>query len=247
MSSARGAAIEAVATVVEKPGLRPGTGHTWAHRRAMMPIAGAEWERIPGESDASWEGFVLYKAIDPRERTLVAVAQQQGKHINTVGKLARKYHWAVRVRAWDRHVAMNADAAEQEALVAEAREIRKKQLNVVKQQLTAAQAGKAQALRIIANIQSAPKEEAHKYARELDFAMRALDKAVALERLAVGLPTDVTQQTISLKQQLDTTLALVERVKRIIEEHLCDDCRSRVADELGRISAQERAVRARLD
>jgi hypothetical protein len=239
-------AIETTATEIT-PVPQQGRYHGYSKTRELAPIVGAEWERMPGESDPSWEGFTLYKAMDPRERSMAAVARQMGKHENTILNQSKRYFWPMRAKAWDRYVAQNADAAAQEELVQQARAIREQQIAVVKRQLDSAKALEALILRGMA-IQNKKKDaQGGPDARILDYLARALERVTAQKRLATGLPTDVTQQSISLKRQVDDTLRLVDEMRKIIDEELCPECIERVANRLERVLAQQRAVRARLD
>lgn len=256
MSARRDDAIETTAlVVVNAPTPRP-------PKARRMPIIGAEWEKMPGEPESSYEGLSLYRAMNPAERSLVEVARQRGRHANAIYNAAQTWQWAYRARCWDLHVAANADKALQQALVEKARAVRERQLQVISEQLSIARRGKAAAQLIIdailaegqaegADGKKRPKKltaaQVSKFAKDLNYAVSALDKSVALERLATGLPTDVTQQAITQKQNTEATLQVVDEMKAIVEEELCDECKRRVARRIERISAQQRAIRARLD
>ncbi|GEM_PF-5734503 len=82
--------------------------------------------------------------------------------------------------------------------------------------------------------------------RELEAATLAIDKAIHHQRLALGLPTNVTRQDLLLRETLSEALALQQTTRAIIEEHLCDDCRERLAEELRRLGAAQQALAARL-
>ena len=65
----------------------------------------AAWERQTGESDESWEAFVLYRDM-PAEgdgrRSTRAVARQLGKDRTLIGRWSAGHEWQLRVQAFDR-------------------------------------------------------------------------------------------------------------------------------------------------
>lgn len=205
----------------------------------------AEWDRLARESPESWEGFCIYRGLPPHDRHLIRVAEALGKHRNSVERLARTYAWVARAAAWDAYLERAQDAAAAERLAAEALRVRDEQARAIRQGLEAARALKTQALRAIAREAKKP-DIPGPDARALDLASKALERANHMERLAVGLPTDVTQQALAQKKLIDETLAVTNRVKEIIQEHLCDDCRALVGAELRRLSRRARSVAEQL-
>ena len=70
----------------------------------------------------------------------------------------------------------------------------------------------------------------------------ALDKAVRLQRLAMGLPTIMRQQDVVMRQTIEEVNTIMEEVVATIETYVCNECRDKIADRLEQIGRQRAAV-----
>lgn len=213
---------------------------------AAIPREGKEWEKQPGESAQGYAAFVLYRALPPGTRSLNLLARQTGKSLSNFHRFSQKYHWIMRVNAWDEYLARQREDAERDALIREALQFRQSQQTVVKEQLVAAQSLKGQALRVIERESEKTKQQGGPDVKVLELASRTLERAVEMERMAVGLPTDVTQQSVQLKKEVAEAFEITDAIKGIIAEQLCNECKARVTNEIRRLARRQRAVTDRL-
>lgn len=61
------------------------------------------WERQPGEGDAAFAAFVVYRDSGP-SRSLADTATKVGRVKNTVGNHSRRWAWPARAAAYDAHL-----------------------------------------------------------------------------------------------------------------------------------------------
>lgn len=215
-------------------------------RIAPPPTPGREWEKLKGETEIAYAAFLIYRGLDPGTRTISQAARQGGRSLSNYHRFSLKYHWIARVAAWDAYLERQREDAERERLVRQSLAIRDKQQTVINDQLIAAQTLKFQALRVIRKQGERDDKMGGPDAKILELASRTLERAVELERLAVGLPTDVSQQSIQLKKEVAEAFEITDTVKAIMQEQLCDECKARVTNELRRLARRQRAVADRL-
>lgn len=70
--------------------------------------------------------------------------------------------------------------------------------------------------------------------QNLRAASDAINNAIRNERLSADMPTEITRAEVLLKEQLREAVEVNTAFLRIIQEHLCDDCRDRAYNELER-------------
>lgn len=78
------------------------------------------WERMPGESAAAYAAALMYFELGA-DRSQNAVGNKVGKTRQHVSRLAMKYEWSERARAWDTHclkLKLDADIAAMKAAAA---------------------------------------------------------------------------------------------------------------------------------
>jgi hypothetical protein len=200
------------------------------------------WAIRHDESSQAYECFVAYKDLGP-SRSHLKAARKVGRSSTMLDRFARRHDWHTRARAWD---------AEQQRLRETA--LKKKRDETVQNHLTAANALMAQALTrlrptpvrdVNGNVVLQPNGEpylAPADAAELNAAANALDKAIKHQRLALGLPTDLSRQDAYLQEALKRAIATQRGVQAVIEEHLCDDCRAAVGADLVLLAAEQDAI-----
>jgi hypothetical protein len=206
--------------------------------RAQPDAGSAPWERQPGESQVAYEAFQIYRTQDPKVRSINLVARETGTSAKTQGKRSARWSWVARARQYDAWIVTQKDEAQRRAIAEEGIRIREQQNVVLNQQLAAGRALMRECLRAIQTERAKPNPDA----RNLSLIGQALDRAVAAQRLATGMPTELTRQDVHLRQELEKAMQIQATVMQIIEEILCDECRARVGDELERVQADRRKV-----
>jgi hypothetical protein len=187
------------------------------------------WLRWLREGERPYAAFVTYRDLGD-ERGLQRVADELAVSRTLISRWSAQWQWVARALAWD-----HAQRRAQDAAAAAARERLTQQHHGVASQLLVA------ALELLRH----PADERPKSA-DVAAAATAIEKAIQQQRLATGLPSDVTRQDVALRANADEVLAMARAVRRVIEEMVCDECRTRIADELGRLEAHQRALAARL-
>lgn len=200
------------------------------------------WERQPQESEPAWEAFRRYRDLGP-QRSINEVGRALAKSGSLIDRWARVHQWRARITAYENH----RDRARRVAA-------RQRETKLTDDHLAAANALMIQALTrlrptpVLDNA-GAPilQPDGSPFlvpadAHELNAAANALDKAIKHQRLAVGLPTEVTKQDVMLREQVTGALEAQRIMRAILEEHICDDCRSRVDNELDRVAQHHAAI-----
>ncbi len=203
---------------------------------------GSEWERRPGESRQAFAAFTAYRAMDRGQRSIRDLAAQLGKQRTLLARWSSRWGWQARVAAWDATLEQAADEATRDRLRAEALKLRDEQTAAARGQLTLARALMRECTRGLLVEQQRGEPDA----RTLAMLSQAIERAIGLERLALGLPTELTRADLALRETANEAVTIQTAVRRVIEETLCDECRARVTDELRRLSARQRALADRL-
>lgn len=139
------------------------------------------WERQPGESRQAFEAFTLYRDMGLK-RSIRAVAAALGKSATLLSRWSSRWQWPARAEAWDAVKDEEARIAQLEAV----REMNKRHASLgfglisvagmrLRQLSEAVQAGAAGAV--------GPQD-----------VVRMAVEGARLERLAIGLPTEITQR-----------------------------------------------------
>lgn len=207
-----------------------------------VPPPKQPWDRLPTESPVAYQAVTAYLTMDPKGRSIQAVSAQLGKDRSLIGQWSRRHGWVARAKAWDDAQAAKRDEVVREALRQDALSLRGEQGTVKRQQLQAARALMREALRAI----KAESDKAVPDARLLQLAGQALSTAIQQQRLATGLPTDVTRNDLTLRETVNEVNEIGKTVRMIIGEHLCDDCRDRVVAELRRLEARQQQLSDKL-
>lgn len=236
---------------------------TDSRARAKSPAGDAAppaspWLRLPKETAKAYADFEAYRDLG-KDRSLTNAAQVLHKSVPHLGRLSRQYDWVERCRAFDTHNdrARSEQQRADDAAVAEVlrKERQKKQrdaldrqldtatalLTVARRRLTppramreAAQAGDAAAIQALNDW--TPTND------DIRTASAAMDRAVHHQRLAMGLPTNVTRQDIVLQEQVRESADISATVIRLLEEFVCDDCKAAILPHLRRLRERVAAV-----
>lgn len=239
-------AIEAEFVVRNPPG-RPRAlanlpeGQRSTIRPTIAPGA-SPWEKQPQESRQAYEAFTVYRAQGKGERSIMKTAKEMAKGRQQLGRWSSRWSWVARCQAWDAYCLDAADEAARKAVADEAMEIRREQNVVLRQQLQAGRALMRECLRAI----QTEKGKKDPDARNLALAGQALDRAIAAQRLATGMPTELTRQDVNLRKTVEEAMETQKALTQIVEEILCDECRARIGHELGRLRIRQRTIRDQL-
>lgn len=211
---------------------RPRKGETPAKRSIVHEFDPFRpWEQQPSERPDSYEKFLAFRNFGPG-RTLAAVSRLLKQSPATIGVLAHRHNWQGRARAWDNHLQAIQDVAAQESREAMVRDHAAAALELLK--------AARQAI-------SRPKHRPSGWSDDqwenwrpapsvLQSSTQALDKAIHHQRLAAGMPTDITRQDIVIRERLAEATEVNKALIMMLQEHLCDECRARIIPELERLS-----------
>lgn len=182
------------------------------------------YDRQPGESEPAWQAFVAFRDRGPG-RTVAEVGRKLGKSVNLMDRWCQRWDWRARARAWDAALdrRRQADLADQRR-------------SATDDALAAGEALIDRATRLITPPDGADPEAWTPDLRALGAAAAALDKGITLQRLALGLPTSVTRQDATLREEAERVGGMVETIMGVLEEHLCHDCRAVILDQLQRLA-----------
>lgn len=191
------------------------------------------WVRAAGESDVAYAAFLAYRDLGSA-RSTAKVGRALGKSADLMQRWSARWAWVARALAWDVNQQQIVDRARTE----------------VRRQAVDQHGATARGLLVIVSRLLAPPEGATpNWVPSLNavaVASNAMDKAIHHQRLALGLPSDVTRTEHDLRATIQEGEETMRIVRAVLEEHLCDDCRERVAVQLTAIVGHHERLRARL-
>jgi hypothetical protein len=145
----------------------------------------------------------------------------------------RRWQWAARAIAWDEWLQALAEQAHADAI-----------REATRRHLDSARALQDLGLRRLKLDAAAPPGEPKALKpMEAEAATQAVAQGIALERLALGLPTTVARTEYEVTERIRTAARLVERVTALVKEHLCPTCRAAVLAEIERLSREAEALK----
>lgn len=221
-----------------------------------MTAPPSPWEQQPGETLGNYIDFTAYRDMG-RTRSLRDLAPLVDKSVPYLGRVSKQRNWVARARAFDdEQVRLGEERTREEERAARADLAAKAQTR--RNEAIERQYDTATALLTIARrLMTPPKElrdqvKATGDASLLDAwvpnadnmraATAAMDKAIHHQRLAMGLPTDVTRQDVVLRQQVIEAADVQDTVIRLIEEFVCDDCKAVLLPHLRRVRERVAAL-----
>lgn len=171
------------------------------------------WERQPGETNSSWEGFKLYRDLPPTLRSFdrVYFTQRKGLEEGPQGAraagsfrtMATRNRWATRAEAWDREkdrLAREAElAAERQAII----DMRKRHIGLGISLQTMA----ANELKKRLDPAKGKTEEITTFG-----VIRALVEGTKIERVARGEPETIIQTTSGPDEPAASNEHLIQRI-----------------------------------
>lgn len=236
--------------------------------RAQSPVPASQAEERPvwlqgdHETAKAYGDFEVYRDMG-KDRSLAHVARRVGKSIPYLTRLSGRYEWVARCRAFDQENTRREDEGRREAQRAAAsvladerkrreRELLDRQLDTASALLTIAR----RKLRPPRHLVDAAKtgdpadvaalEDWTPSAEDMRVATTGMDKSIHHSRLALGLPTQISQQDIVLKEQVTESTEISDTVVRLLEEFVCDDCKALILPHLARLRERIAGVRSQL-
>jgi len=167
------------------------------------------WDKLPGESRQSFHGFSTYRDLGPT-RSLAQVATALGKSATAIEKMSAKYDWVARAEAFDWHrdqirqqeiERLEREAVDQQRALGQALRI------TSMQRLVGRRPGVSGDGRPLEEIVALDPNDLNAQ----DVARLAVE-GVRIERLAMGMPTDVSKaiDTFTLREVRDLVETIVE-------------------------------------
>ncbi|HEY8601694.1 MAG TPA: hypothetical protein VIL85_24925 [Thermomicrobiales bacterium] len=199
-------------------------------------------DRQHGETEQAFEGFSYFRDLG-LGRTVAAVGRKLGKSGNLVDRWCQAHRWRDRAAAYDA-----AQIRARETATAERRRVLiERHLQGATDLFDLAMRGMHPAPLLDRDGRAVSDEQGRPIyrplsLRELAGAATALDKAIQQQRLAAGLPSDVRQHDVAMRQTFEEMNTMMEEVLAIIEEFVCDDCRDKIADRMDEIGQQRARI-----
>lgn len=66
-------------------------------------IDGDVWDRRKDESEPAYAAFLVYRELEPKDRSQTEVAKRLGKSKQLIARWSQRYAWPIRTAAFDRH------------------------------------------------------------------------------------------------------------------------------------------------
>lgn len=206
------------------------------------------WEQQPTESSPAFQAFAHYRD-QGMGRTEAAVARSLNKSRQLMDRWSTRWRWDERARAWDVEQAKNRRRA-----------AAKQQESMLQGHQRAASALLAQG---VIRLRATPYLDAHGQPlvdpktneivyrpadpSELNAATNAVKEGIKHQRLALGLPTDITRQDIILKEQVQEAAQIQDTILRLIEEFTCDECKARLLPQIGALRNRVQTMREQVE
>jgi hypothetical protein len=135
------------------------------------------WQRQPGESPKAFGAFVLFRNLDPKERSLQRVVRECNRSVSLIGRWSSRWEWVERAAQFDDYLEMRRIEARIEA---------KQRLD--EEELTIIRAARMQAIKALTEMNP---EQLAKDLKELRLWIMGL---IDLERSIVGEPESVEER-----------------------------------------------------
>jgi hypothetical protein len=204
-------------------------------RPTPLPVALSEdvepWERQPRESGRAYACFIVFRDLGPFDRSIRRAAKDLGVGRTVPQRMAIQWRWDERAAAWDSRRQAEFD------------ETRKgEQEKAVRSHANATRALIGQCMRLLQSQQDKSVPDG----RVLRDIALSMDKAIHHQRLALGLPTEMSRQDIYLKGIIAEMERNHTEILGILEEVLCDDCRDATRTKILEIKRREQAAQRKI-
>jgi hypothetical protein len=150
------------------------------------------WQQQPQETDKAFQAFVVYRNLEPEERSLQRVSSELSKSIPLMKRWSARWSWAERVREWDGH---------QEIKLLERRIEQKQKMDEDHLKIIRAARSKA--------VQALAKVDPEKLLDSLTELRYWITEMVKLERLIMGEPESIEER----RSKVEVRATIEERLK----------------------------------
>lgn len=209
------------------------------------------WHQQQGEGGKAYEAFSTYRDLGP-QRSITTLERTLNKSRALLGGWSSRYNWVSRCRAYDLHNQQQEEQIAREDRAAKLRTTLSRHDETATNLLTISRRMLLPPLDLRERARAgdaAAQKELDSWVPPADVvraATLALDKAVHHQRLAAGLPTNVTQQDVVLRQQVQEAADINESVIRLLEEFTCDDCKTVILPHLRRLRQRVAGIKEAL-
>jgi hypothetical protein len=198
----------------------------------------APWERQADESPQAWEAFALYRDMG-NDRSLSKVATSLEKSPELMGRWSSGHSWVARALAYDVWKDRATQALRESS-----------QARLLEEHLSEGEKLRQAGIRLLDDRppEGRRKKPTRPTSADVVRAAETVREGQHLQRLALGMPTNITKTQVEFQKAVDEALAAQAALTRIIEEHLqddglCEHC-SRIAAELERVHHHQERARA---
>ncbi len=150
------------------------------------------WQQLPGETDKAYQAFVVYRNLEPKERTLSRVSSELAKSIPLVKRWSSRWDWVERVRVWDDYQEMRR----LEARIAEKQRLDEQHLKIIR-------AMRTKALEALAQMDVAD------LAKNMYELRNWITDFIKCERLVMGEPETIEGR----REKIELQATIEERIK----------------------------------
>ncbi len=208
------------------------------------------WDRLPGEGTRAYEAFLRYRDMPPGRRSIQRVSVECAKSTPLLKRWSARHDWVARALAWDEEGVRQADETHIEL-----------RRTALERHGALARETLAQVAQYLAPPETDPdtgrplSEEAKEEWRLPLDALRVvhpvLKVAVLVERLSLGLPTAITQDTREVEQAVQDALEAQRQLVAVVRNYLdggcdCGPCRA-THERLVQLAKHQRRAKANTD
>jgi hypothetical protein len=150
------------------------------------------WQQLPRETDKAYEAFVVYRNLEPRERSLSRVSSELAKSVPLIKRWSSQWEWVERARDWDNYQEMRR----LEKRIEEKQQMDERHLKIIR-------AARNKAVEALTNMDT---ETLAKNAFEL---RNWISEFIKLERLVLGEPESIEER----REKVEIKASIEEQIK----------------------------------
>ena len=158
----------------------------------MATPAQNPWQQLPGESIKAYQAFVVYRNLDPKERSLQRVGSELVKSRQLLSRWSSKWSWVERAQAWDNF---------QEIKRLEKRIEEKKKMDEQHLKIVRAMRSKI--------IDALTKMDAEVLAKDMREMRSWISEFIKLERLIMGEPESIEER----REKIEIHASIEEQIR----------------------------------
>jgi hypothetical protein len=159
----------------------------------MAYIKQYAWQQQPGESAKAFYAFVIYRNLEPEERSLQRVVSECNKSVSLIGRWSSRWGWVERAAAWDDYQEMRR----LEKRIEERRAIDEAHLKIIR-------AARSKAITALTEI------DPSQLARNLSELRMWITELMRLERLILGEPEPIEER----RERIEIHASIEQQIKQ---------------------------------